>query len=715
LTLSQSISQWWLIQQLKKPWFWVSMILGAALSFMIYQEVMVNLWAFESLRVKVYSIILFVFLSAACFCILNFFLLPHLKQLSTPQRVGIFILSAFIPFILVFAITNLQEFSKATVYPLLPSHTLSIEALAADIGGNEDIVLSEFSNQAQGVMSFNALHLKGWERRGNQLFLIDPADNQITWKGKVGYDATIVFMSRSIPAKIDVSWDGMNASYSLFSASAQNISIQSQFGVPFYAGWLLIAIAFFLSTAFLASVLFIGLLSFPGFSASPPHTRWAWVIYAAPMYITWSVYLLVFWPGFVSADTINQWEQMLTGELVNWHPVAHTLTIWLVTRLWYTPAAMAIFQILVLGGVLGWGIATLREIGMPAWLGWLVAVFLAILPSNGVLSITLWKDILFSAVVVALTILALKIVVTRGAWLKRKASWFFLGIVLTLVSLYRQNGFFVALGCLVILTLAFRKYWKSFARAIGLFLVVYFVFTGPVFRMLNVKSENRARYQVVIANLLAGQMNAGTYFSPQDRAVLKPAFTEDPWPYNCYRNPALIITGNLDRDYLEAHTRDLINIALKVTLENPLVTLGHFACQGAFVYRIPQDSKYYETVIMTVFENNFGLRQSSIIPDWYSRLFRTIQRQVPDPDINWLIWRMPFWMYLCVSGCAFYVIKNKNWQPLLVLTPGLLTVLPYIALSLGQIFRYVYSMYLIGILLSGYFWLCTLPKEYVHE
>ncbi|MFR5855814.1 MAG: hypothetical protein ACLUE8_16645 [Lachnospiraceae bacterium] len=40
------------------------------------------------------------------------------------------------------------------------------------------------------------------------------------------------------------------------------------------------------------------------------------------------------YPGGVSYDAANQWEQAQSGQFNNWHPVFHTLLIWLVTRVY---------------------------------------------------------------------------------------------------------------------------------------------------------------------------------------------------------------------------------------------------------------------------------------------------------------------------------------------------------------------------------------------
>ena len=46
---------------------------------------------------------------------------------------------------------------------------------------------------------------------------------------------------------------------------------------------------------------------------------------------------------------------MTTGTYDDWHPVFHTWTNWLITRIWLSPAAIAIAQIVTLSAVLGMG------------------------------------------------------------------------------------------------------------------------------------------------------------------------------------------------------------------------------------------------------------------------------------------------------------------------------------------------------------------------
>jgi hypothetical protein len=69
--------------------------------------------------------------------------------------------------------------------------------------------------------------------------------------------------------------------------------------------------------------------------------RFSWFWFALPSFVIWSFYLLSFWPGSMSPDSLDQWKQVLNGQLKDWHPVFHTMNIWLITRIKLSPATVA--------------------------------------------------------------------------------------------------------------------------------------------------------------------------------------------------------------------------------------------------------------------------------------------------------------------------------------------------------------------------------------
>ena len=423
-------------------------------------------------------------------------------------------------------------------------------------------------------------------------------------------------------------------------------------------------------------------------------------IYALPLFATWSVYLLAYWPGGMSPDSMDQWNQMISFKFVDWHPVFHTLTNWLITRLWLSPAAIALVQIITLSLVLGWGLSLLRRFGAPRWLPWLVLAFFIITPSTGLMVIMLWKDVFYSVAVVALTMLVFEIVVTEGEWIQEGAGWAYLGILAALVALYRQNGPATAFGTLVCLVILYRKVWKRLTVALLLALVLWGGVRGPVYAWLGVNQSPLSSVELALAHVLARYTNSDTPIAPAERALLLKIRPEASWPYDCYMETPLYydgkfnFTGKLDGD-LEMLTATLI-------YRNPNVFLDQMVCNGSFIYRItqPPGSKY-ETVAPFIIPNRLGLASESKLPEVKTILDRWEAES--RLGLDWLFWRVPAWGYLLLASIIIHALRSKNWKVVAVLVPVAANMLPLGVVTIGQIFRYVFPTLLVGVLMSGYF------------
>src|SRR5262249_36550282 len=156
----------------------------------------------------------------------------------------------------------------------------------------------------------------------------------------------------------------------------------------------------------------------------------------------------------------NQWLDMESWLWVDHHPIFHTFCNWLVTRVWHTPAAVALAQILALSAVVGWALALMRSWGMPRWLALGTCLLLALAPGNGLMVITVAKDTPFAIALLALTVLVLKVVASGGEWLQRPWAWLGLGVTVALVSLFRQNGLVAAFGSVLALVACYPGSWR---------------------------------------------------------------------------------------------------------------------------------------------------------------------------------------------------------------------------------------------------------------
>ena len=117
---------------------------------------------------------------------------------------------------------------------------------------------------------------------------------------------------------------------------------------------------------------------------------------AVPLLIWWAGWF----PGFLSTDSIDQLGQVDRFDFFNFHPIFHTFSMWVVTRIWDHPGAVTLVQVLLLAGLLGFVARRLVQVGVPWWLAVGAAWFTAALPMVGATTITIWKDIPYSLAVV---------------------------------------------------------------------------------------------------------------------------------------------------------------------------------------------------------------------------------------------------------------------------------------------------------------------------
>jgi hypothetical protein len=82
-------------------------------------------------------------------------------------------------------------------------------------------------------------------------------------------------------------------------------------------------------------------------AVSPPGLR-DFLIFSMPQALSYLGALLLFYPGIMTSDSLDQWLQADTGLLNDWHPPMHTLLEAGLRLLWDSPACIALFQALAL-------------------------------------------------------------------------------------------------------------------------------------------------------------------------------------------------------------------------------------------------------------------------------------------------------------------------------------------------------------------------------
>lgn len=172
-------------------------------------------------------------------------------------------------------------------------------------------------------------------------------------------------------------------------------------------------------------------------------------------------------PGAVNYDISNQWQQAQTNQFNNWHPVFHTLWIWLLTRITNQYALLVIVQILLFSVVAAFLAKQLYLCNLPGWL--VLVLYFVIITSKSVRNTMMYigKDAMMTISSTALSCALLEILRSGGAWLKRTKNAVFFGITIAFVSLIRQNAVFFVFPILLVVFLLCSKNRRNFLVVIS--------------------------------------------------------------------------------------------------------------------------------------------------------------------------------------------------------------------------------------------------------
>jgi len=433
--------------------------------------------------------------------------------------------------------------------------------------------------------------------------------------------------------------------------------------------------------------------------------------YALPCAVVWGTYLLAYWPGVMSYDSIQQWEQMTTGQLNNWHPAFHTMTNWLLTRPWLSPAAVALAQIATLALLVGWTVARISRLGTPSVAAWVVTLLAAFSPLNAIMAVTLWKDVPYSITVLVLTLFVLEIVTSDGKWLDRRRHWIGLGIVAALAALYRHNGPAAALGTLVVLAVVYRQHRWPMVGAASVALILWLGVRGPLYSALDVGSSTWAPYQPLIHQVAAHTV-ASTPLTDDERAYLdRIQPVGDGWPYSCYWTFPTV-GATFRRDALWTMIQDdrlgLVRVWWRLTRSAPWVNIRHMACASSIIWQVSSpNGGFYSTAIWvdgdkrvrTIHSNELGLRSQPVLPALRGPLTKWIWMSLSD-SLQWLLWRPAIWLYVLLGGVLLISIQTHRWAYLLVAAPVICHSAGLLLTNLGQEARFHYPAHLVGLVVG---------------
>ena len=568
-------------------------------------------------------------------------------------------------------------------YFLLPVHTLEIQS----IDGRKDAV---------DVLSFKA----DW---GD--LPAGKTNLPYSWTGKPGPQAILAFNPDVNKHPIRVIWDGKPEIVDISTGVKKNgVLVTNNFDIPILQT---ILIAFFLLIGLVSAVFWITILitSIQKLPGKPKPVNL--FLLALPMLSVWTIYLLTFWPGLSSYDTIQQWGEARAGVFTDAHPALDTMFIALVSHIINSLAAVAFIQILALALVAAWGLVELNKRGLPGWAVWGLSFGFALLPVNSLIVITVWKDVLYGVAIFAFVIQIVKIVFSDGDWLMSKTN--LAGLILTglAASFLRHNGFPFIVVTLAVFILPYRKRWKNLSSAILIITSIVLLIQGPFYDFMRVK-KYPAFINILLFEHIGAHIKAGTPLEQSDQAYLNNLIPIGKWPYFCYNSIIRNMDGPIPFDTFTIPDARPAQIAFNLFIKDPKVDLVHTLCAGGLIwqvnpgypiYTLPMANRNYGQ------PNDLGITSHPLLPDLLNVL------PVPPSD-DPLSWRPAFYLLVFSFLVTLLAIRARSMKYLWILVPILLHSALMIAINYAPDFRYMFSTELSAIYAIG---LCFIPAAGFQE
>ena len=126
------------------------------------------------------------------------------------------------------------------------------------------------------------------------------------------------------------------------------------------------------------------------------------------------IWILAYYPGSFSYDSILQYGQASTGSYSDWHPVWHTILFFTIPlKVFGKPAAIVILQNIYLALILGYMAVTIAEIwNIKAAI--ISIAYIVLNPYVGYIMLYPWKDVAFALGGLLCSIIAVKLLQKTG-------------------------------------------------------------------------------------------------------------------------------------------------------------------------------------------------------------------------------------------------------------------------------------------------------------
>ena len=419
------------------------------------------------------------------------------------------------------------------------------------------------------------------------------------------------------------------------------------------------------------------------------------------IFVAWIPYFLNYYPGVITTDSMGQICQSLgINNLTNHHPIFHTFFISIAMNIGKLignynigVAIYSIAQMLATSCIFSFAIYYMAKRNVDIKFRILTLLFYAFYPVNALYSITMWKDIPFSVVMLIFTIIMTEIAVNREHFMKSRFKNALLAISMILVILFRNNGLYVVILTLPFIFIFARQNYKKLIAITAIVLVFYGIWKGPIFAVFNI-DEGSTREALSIPLQQFARMAKNENLTDDERWRIYKYLPVDNLGEVYYPKISDQVKNNFDDEAFAEDKVGFIKLWIKLCLKYPRSAIEAFLC-NSYGYYYPESIHW--VVGREVYQSDQEKEQALQLKDTPLVDLTTLEsfdklldnRNLP---LNSMLYSIGFTFWIVVT-MLMYAIYKKKYRLMLIYIPVVVLWLTCLASPVFGEFRYIYSMF----------------------
>ncbi len=365
----------------------------------------------------------------------------------------------------------------------------------------------------------------------------------------------------------------------VYSTFAFNFHNTLGFFVGAFSAWIIYTLVFSSVINFLSTLKFNNV-------ATKKQLKWFVPSCFALLIIVWGFYLVCLWPGVLTYDSYTQWGEVNGYVTISeWHPLFHTFLLGLFSKISLSPAPFLIFQIVFSAIAVTYVLTKLVNSGLPFWIVNCIAIGYAIYPMNGIHMSTVWKDVLYSVVLLLMFYFTAEIVRSKGEFIKNWRGVITFALVMMGTALLRKNGYYVVL--IAIAFLIITQHSKKIITSSFIALALVFSFNFVTTHVYHAAKSPTTEALAVPMQQIAATYHSGGNIPAEQRKYFDSILPASQWKsrYNEYTVDPIKFSGYFKGNIINDNPKKFLTNWFKLFIHNKYGFLKTYLKQTAFLFK----------------------------------------------------------------------------------------------------------------------------------